>query len=72
VIHRSVDEAWQKRTPFVAAVVTLTDYPEVRIPGLLTGIWPSAVVADLPVRVGFEDVTVEHTGFHWLADAFVA
>jgi uncharacterized OB-fold protein len=59
VVRRTVDAVWQKRLPFVSAIINLDEQPGVLVPGLLTGIAPDAVQADLPVAVWFEDLTPE-------------
>jgi uncharacterized protein len=54
VVRTSVDAAWRCRTPFVTAIVELAEQPGLLMPGLLIGIRPGAVRADLPVEVWFE------------------
>jgi len=65
VVRRSVDAAWQKRLPFVSAIIELAEQPGVLIPGLLTGIEPERVQADLPVEVWFEEVSPEISMPRW-------
>ena len=57
VVRRTVDAAWQRRAPFVSAIVELAEQAGLLVPGLLTGIEPERVQAGLPVEVWFEDVS---------------
>ncbi len=65
VVRRTVDAPWQKRLPFVSAIISLDEQPSVLVPGLLTDIAPEAVTADLPVQVWFEDLTAEISVPRW-------
>lgn len=57
VVRRTVDVAWQRRVPFVSAIIELAEQPGLLVPGLLTGIEPEHVRAGLQVEVWFEDVS---------------
>jgi len=65
VVHRNVDPGWQKRTPFVSAIVELADQAHVLVPGLLSEIAPDKVVANLEVEVWFEDMTPDISLPRW-------
>lgn len=71
VVRRTVDVPWQKRLPFVSAIINLVEQPGLLIPGLLTNIAPEAVRADLPVEVWFEDLTPEISLPRWKPAASV-
>ena len=65
VVRRTVDPAWQRRVPFVSAIIELAEQPGLLIPGLLTGIEPERVQADLPVEIWFEDLSPEISMPRW-------
>ena len=65
VVRRTVDPAWQRRLPFVSAIIELAEQQHVLVPGLLTGIEPELVHADLDVEVWFEDLTPEISMPRW-------
>ncbi|VTU22709.1 putative nucleic-acid-binding protein containing a Zn-ribbon [Variovorax sp. SRS16] len=65
VVRRSVDPAWQRRAPFVSAIIELDEQRGVLVPGLLTDIAPEQVRADLPVQVWFEQVSPEISMPRW-------
>jgi len=54
VVRRSVDAVWQRRVPFVSAIIELAEQPGLLMPGLLTDIAPDQVSAGLPVEGWFE------------------
>lgn len=65
VVHRTVDPAWQGRTPFVSAIVEIAEQPGVLIPGLLTEMAAKDVKAGLSVEVFFEDLTPDISVPRW-------
>lgn len=65
VVRRIVDAAWQRRTPYVSAIVELAEQPGLLMPGLLTDCAPERVQPDLPVQVWFEDMTPEISIPRW-------
>ncbi len=65
VVRRTVDIAWQKRVPFVSAIIELEEQSGVLMPGLLTDIAPEKVLADLEVEVWFELVSQEISIPRW-------
>lgn len=65
VVRRTVDAAWQSRVPFVSAIIELAELPGLLMPGLLTGISPEDVKADLAVEVWFENMSPEISMPRW-------
>jgi uncharacterized OB-fold protein len=65
VVRRTVDIAWQQRLPFVTAIVELAEQPGLLVPGLLTGIEPERVRAELDVEVWFETMSPEIAVPRW-------
>jgi uncharacterized OB-fold protein len=65
VVHRSVDPAWQRRAPFVSAIIELDEQAGLLVPGLLTDVDPAAVHADQPVQVWFDTLPGGATLARW-------
>lgn len=65
VVRRTVDTAWKQRVPFVSAIIELEEQKGLLVPGLLTGIAPEGVQADMEVQVWFEDMTPEISLPRW-------
>ena len=55
VTHRPVDMAWAREIPYATVVVAMEEGP--RIVGALSGMDPSELALDLPVRAETERVT---------------
>lgn len=53
-VHKSPDDYWRTRVPYVSVIVELDDQPHLYMPGLLTDVEPEAVRAGMSVKVWFE------------------
>lgn len=55
VVRKTFDPYWQQLTPYVCAIIELTEQRGLFMPGLLTGIEPGKIAGGMPVEVYFED-----------------
>jgi uncharacterized OB-fold protein len=54
VVHKTPDNYWRTRVPYVSAIIELDDQPHLYMPGLLTQVAPDAVRAGMRVQAWFE------------------
>lgn len=65
VVHKNPDLYWRTQIPYVSAIIELEDQARLYMPGLITGAAPSAIHADLPVQVWFDEVAPGHKLPRW-------
>ncbi|MGE0384108.1 MAG: Zn-ribbon domain-containing OB-fold protein [Gammaproteobacteria bacterium] len=56
VVHHAVHPALAAAVPYAVALVSLDEYPQVRITGNLPGLDPAAIRIGMPVRAVWEQV----------------
>ncbi|GAA2849485.1 OB-fold domain-containing protein [Pseudonocardia halophobica] len=61
ISYRGFGAYWEKRVPYVVALVEMDDEPSVRLMTDLVGCEPNEVHVGMPVSVVFDDVTEEVT-----------
>lgn len=66
-IHRSADAEWQAIAPFTVAIVALDDFPDARIPGLLTPMGDRKPGVGDSASVDFDVVDESYTRHRWIA-----
>ena len=57
VVEKTHDPYWRQHVPYVCAIVELHEQEDLFMPGLLTGIEPRDVYAEMPVEVFFEEAS---------------
>jgi uncharacterized OB-fold protein len=65
VVDKTHHPYWQRRAPYVCAIVELEEQASLFMPGLLTDVPSADVRAGMPVEVAFEDASPEISLPRW-------